>query len=137
MKQTIKTPKLIIIGLFTLCCTGFANSNFAQTKSEIPLEFKYIGKIKDQPVFQLSLHNTAPQEYFVTVMDNNRNTLYSEKVKGSNISRNYRLDLDNADLTSPDFGVRVKVTSVKLHTSAEYTIRATTSVNQQIVIAKL
>ncbi len=137
MKQTIKTTKMITMGLFTLCTMGLSQATFAGLKSENPGELKYIGKVKSQPVFQLSLNNNDADQYFITIKDENYNVLYSEKVKGENIARTYRLDIDDAELNSPSFAVRVEVTSAKTHKTEVYKISSHTSVTENIVVAKL
>ena len=38
MKQTIKTTKMITMGLFTLCTMGLTNATFAGIKTDNPAE---------------------------------------------------------------------------------------------------
>lgn len=137
MKQTINITKMITMGLFTLCTMGLTAPTFAGAKSENPAELKFVGKIKDQPVFQLNLHNKDAGEYFINIKDENYNVLYSERVKGTEISRNYQLDIDNAELNAVGFGVTVEVISVKTHKTEVYKISTHTSVTSNIVVAKL
>jgi len=147
MKQAIKTTRMITMGLFTLCTMGLSQATFAggkinnptEVKTDNPVEFKFIGKIKDNPVFQLNLNNNEGQEYFISIKDENYNVLYSEKVKAkkANVTRTYQLDIDEADLNAPGFGVTVEVTSAKTHKTQVYKISSQTSVNENIVIAKL
>ena len=99
MKQTIKATKMITLGLFTLCTLGFTNATFAGAKTDTPAELKFIGKIKNQPVFELNLNNDASDEYYINIKDANYNVLYSEKIKGENLSRKYQLDVDASELT--------------------------------------
>jgi len=137
MKQTIKTTKMITMGLFTLCTMGLTNATFAGPKTDNPAELKFIGKIKNQPVFQLSLNNNASDEYYINIKDADYNVLYSEKIKGENLSRKYQLNIDESELNAPDFGVRIEVTSVKTHKTEVYKISSKTSVTENIVVAKL
>src|SRR5579862_887526 len=94
MKQAIKTTRMITMGLFTLCTMGLSTATFAGVKSDNPMEFKFIGKLQDRPVFQLNLNNDEAEEYFIKVKDENHDVLYSEKVKAknANFSRKYALD---------------------------------------------
>jgi len=137
MKQTIKTTKMITMCLFTLCTMRLTNATFAGIKTDNPPELKFIGKIKNQPVFQLNLNNNAADEYYINIKDANYNVLYSEKIKGENLSRKYQLDIDASELNDPGFGVRVEVTSVKTHKTQVYKISSQTSVTENIVVAKL
>jgi len=137
MKQTFKKTKMITMGLFTLCTMGLTNATFAGIKSDNPAELKFIGKIKNQPVFQLSLNNNEADVYYINIKDANYNVLYSEKIKGENLSRKYQLDIDESELNTPGFGVRVEVTSAKTHKTQVYKISSQTSVTENIVVAKL
>ena len=137
MKQTMKTTRIITMGLFTLCTMGLSKTTFAAPKTGDPAELKFIGNVKNQPVFQLNLNNTDAEEFFISVKDADRNVLYSEKVKGVNLSRKYQLAIDEAELSSPGFGVTVEVTSAKTHNTQVYKISSTMHTIENIVVAKL
>ena len=139
MKQAIKSTKMITMGLFTLCAVGLTNATFAASKAGEPIEFKFIGKVDNQPVFQLNLDNKEGQDFFITIRDENNFTLYSEKVevKYAAFKRNYRLAIDAADMNSLGFGVKVEVTSAKTHKTEVYKITSHTTVSENIVVAEL
>ena len=139
MKQAMKTTRMITMGLFTLCAMGLSQATFAGLKSDDPIEFKFIGKIKNHPVFQLNLNNSEAEDYFIKVKDENYDLLYSEKVKAksANFSRKYGLNIEEADLNAPGFAVIVEVTSSKTHVTQVYKISSQSSVTQNIVVAKL
>ena len=139
MKQAIKTTKMITIGLFTFCTMGLSQATFAGLKSDDPIEFKFIGKIKNHPVFQLNLNNSEAADYFIKVKDENYDLLFSEKVKAkaANFSRKYGLEIEEADLNAPGFAVIVEVTSSKTHVTQVYKISSHRSVTENIVVAKL
>jgi hypothetical protein len=137
MKQAMKTTRMITLGLFTLCTMGLSQATFAGSKTDNPVELKFIGKFKNRPVFQLNLNNNETDQYFINIKDEYNTVLYSEKIKGENISRKYQLDIDDADLNSSTFGVRVEVTSAKTHKTQVYKISSHKSVTENIVVAKL
>ncbi|MEO8109440.1 MAG: hypothetical protein ABI594_05390 [Ginsengibacter sp.] len=139
MKQAIKSTKMITMGLFTLCAMGFTNATFAAPKTNEPIEFKFIGKVNNQPVFQLNLDNKQGEDFVINIKDENNNTLYSErlKVKDATFSRTYRLAIDEADMNAFGFGVRVEVISTKTHKTEVYKITSHTTVNENIVVAQL
>src|SRR5450432_1591940 len=89
MKQTMKTTRMITMGLFTLCTMGLSQATFAGLKTDDPMELKFIGKVNNHPVFQLNLNNNEAGEYFISIKDENLNRLYAEKVKANeaNFSR--------------------------------------------------
>lgn len=139
MKQAIKSTKMITMGLFTFCAMGLTNATFAAPKSDEPIEFKFIGKVNNQPVFQLNLDNKEGEEFFINIKDESNFTLYSEKVKvkDATFTRNYRLAIDAADMNALGFGVKVEVTSAKTHKTEVYKITSHTTVNESIVVAQL
>ena len=137
MKTTIKTTRMITMGLFTLCTMGLTNATFAGKKGEEPAELKLVGKVQNHPVFQLNLNNKEAEEYIINIKDENYNVLYSEKIKGSAISRNYQLAIDESDMSTPGFGIRVEVTPAKTHKTQVYKISTQTSVTQNIVVNQL
>lgn len=137
MKTVKKTTKMIAMGLFTLCTMGLTNATFAGTKPTDPSELKFVGKVGERPVFQLNLNNDEAQVYYINIKDANSNVLYSEKVKGANLIRNYQLDVNEADLDSSDFGVTVEVTSAKTHKTEVYKISTKTNVTKDIIVAQL
>jgi hypothetical protein len=141
MKQTTRATKMIAMGLLTLCTMGVTPATFAGSKpgEGEPIGLKFIGKIKNRPVFRLNLNNSGAEEYLIRIKDENSDILYSEKVKAvnANFSRNYGLDIDDADLNSPDFAVMVEVTSVKTHTTQVYKISSHRSVTEDIIVAEL
>lgn len=137
MKQAIKTTKMITIGLFTFCIIGLSQVVSATTKTEDPIELKFIGKIKNHPVFQLNLNKG--EAYSISMKDENFDVLYSEKLKSKDVdfSRKYQLDIDEADLNALGFAVIVEVTSAKTHKTQVYKISSRKIVNENIVVAKL
>ncbi len=139
MKQTIKATKMIAMGLLTLCTMGLSEATFAGVKKDTPAEIKFIGNFKNNPVFRLNLNNGDAGAYYIKIKDENNNVLYSEKLtaKDANYSRNYRLAVDEDDLSSPTFGVTFEVTSAKTNKTQTYKISSETSVKKNIVIAKL
>lgn len=139
MKQTMRATKMIAMGLLTLSTLGLSNATFAGVKTDNPAEIKFIGNVKDNPVFQLNLNNEDGGEYYIRIKDANNNVLYSEKLnaKDANYTRNYRLAVDEDEVSAPGFGVTFEVTSAKTNKTQVYKISSQTSVKKNIVIAKL
>ena len=138
MKQAMKTTRMITMGLFTLGTMGLSQATFAGLKTGDPMELKFIGKTSNNPVFQLNLNNNEAEEYFISIKDENRNVLYSERVKAkeANFSRKYQLALED-DITAYGFGVTVEVTSAKTHVTQVYKISSHRTVTENIIVAKL
>ncbi len=137
MKTKLNAAKMIAVALLAACTFGSVNTTLAATNPNEPIELKYMGKTENQPVFQLNLNNTAESEYYISIKDESGKVLYSEKVKGENITRNYRIDIDEFDLTSPDFGITVQVTTAKTHKTEVFHVKSTAHVVENYEVAKL
>jgi len=139
MKQTMKTTRMIAMGLITLGTMGLSQSTFAGVKTDNPMELKFIGKVKNHPVFQLNLNNSEAGEYMINLKDETHALLYSEKVKvkEANFTRKYQLDVAEEDMSNSGFGVTVEVTSLKTHKTQVYRISSQTTVNENIIVAEM
>jgi len=129
---------MITMGLFTLGTMGLSQATFAGLKTGDPMELKFIGRTSNNPVFQLNLNNNEAEEYFISIKDENRNVLYSERVKAkeANFSRKYQLALEDG-IPAYGFGLTVEVTSTKTHKTQVYKISKQTTVNENITVAEL
>ena len=138
MKQAMKATRMITMGIFTLCTMGISQATFAGSKTENPVEFKFIGNMNN-PVFQLNLNNNEAEEYFISIKDESYNAFYSEKVKATdpNFTRKYGLDIEEDDLNAPGFGLTVEVTSTKTRKTQVYKISSHRNVTENIIVAKL
>jgi len=96
-------------------------------------ELKYLGKIKDNPVFQLYLSSAQEKSFIIAIKDVYGNVLYSEKVKATNFTRVFQLDTDQID----DEVLRVEVTSDKNSKPEVFTINRNTRVIEEPSITKL
>jgi hypothetical protein len=105
MKTTVKSAVIALVALFTLT-TGFtATAGEAVTGAELIS----VGKLNNQPVFQLNLHNKVNGKYAVVVKDQFGEVLYQEVLTGVNISRNFQLNTE--ELSGVD--VRFEVVDLK------------------------
>lgn len=133
----MNAAKMITVALIALCTIGSSNTALASKNPNEPMELKYVGKTENQPVFQLNLNNPNASEYFISIKDQSGKVLYSEKVKGENIRRNYRFDINDFDLSSPDFGITVQVTTAKTHKTEVFHVKSTAHVVENYEVAKL
>ena len=77
-----------------------------KSRTETPVEFKYMGKMNAQPLFQLNLKNAEANEYLITLTDQNGTVLYDEKIAGKDLSRKYMLNLDEIDASEIRFHIK-------------------------------
>jgi hypothetical protein len=137
MKTKMNAAKMITIALLALGTIGSSTTALAGKTPNEPIELKYIGKTENQPVFQLNLNNPETSEYFISIKDEDGKVLYSEKVKGENVKRTYRLDINEFDVSSPEFGITVEITTAKTHKTEVFHVKSTTHVVENFEVAKL
>ncbi len=131
----MKNYKTIAIALFAALSVA-STSNVLANEEVIPksgIDLKFIGNIEDHPVFQLNVNNTEEDEYIVTFRDEQNNVLYSGKLKGINISKNFQLSTEDG----AENAMSVEVKSKKSNKSEVYKINKTRSFTEEIVVNKL
>ncbi|HZI69035.1 MAG: hypothetical protein ACTHNG_02925 [Ginsengibacter sp.] len=136
MKSKLKAIRVIAIAIFTLAIFGVSTTASAAKTPNDPIELKYVGQTQSQPVFQLNLNNTEASSYYIHIKDVNGKVIYSEKVQGTGITRNYRFDIKDVDMTSPDFGLTVEVTDAKTKNTQVFHVKSKTQVIQNFEVAK-
>jgi hypothetical protein len=91
MKKATRTYGIITV-LIVAFTIAFAPATMANEgdKPKSP-ELKMIGKVQNQPVFQLNFNNTQEDEYSVVFRDDFGNVIYAHTFKGTNISKKFML----------------------------------------------
>lgn len=122
--------KMAIVALaFTLAFSNTALANDGG-KDDHKTEFKFIGNMENQPVFELNLANNEDDEYTVTFRDEAGNVLYTDKIKGS---RKFLLKSEELGDTS----LNVVVRSKKTNATEVYVINRNHSYVEETVINKV
>jgi hypothetical protein len=133
--KTINKSTLLAIAFMTISSMGFAQGPSAVESKAVDL--KFIGNVDSQPIFSLTLNNNQSEKYLLTVRDENDEMLYSEVITGENISRKYKLDINQENLDYSLFKVTFEITSTKTHKTTIYNITKKMHVVEDISIAKL
>src|SRR5450432_444140 len=131
----MKNYKTIAIALFAALSIASTSNVMAsgETKPKAGIDLKFIGNNDNQPVFQLNVNNTEDDEYIVTFRDEQDNVLYSGKLKGINITKNFQLNAEDGG----DNTLSVEVKSKKTNKAEVYKINRTHSFTEEIVVNKL
>ena len=130
MKKVIVS---IAMSLFFVLSLNLTASATDEDKKPSTIQLKMISNANEAPVFQLDLNNKEVEEFYVTIKDNFGNTLYSDKIKGSNISKKFKLNPEGMS----DESIRVEVRSKKTNKSEVYTINRSSKYIQETVVNKL
>jgi hypothetical protein len=122
----------MIVAFIVIITIGTANVSLANDSSK-PAELLVTRNSENHPVCQLRLHNLQDDEFNVTIKDANSNILYSDKLKGKNISKDFRMDFDEQDLNDIQFVIRSKKTKQNI----VYKITNNTRTVNELMVAKL
>ena len=142
MKKAIIKHRTITTALIAICMLGITQVTLSAdiTKpsegNKGPLEFMFVEKTTKGPLFQLKVNNAQAGEFLVEVKDNEGYLLYSEILKGINLSRKYQINMDGEQFYE-SFYIRFEITSLKTHETFTYNASNKNSVVSNIVIAKL
>jgi hypothetical protein len=88
MKKIMRSNRIIAIALLTLfSATAFAgNSSFGKDKESTPVEFKFIGLVNEQAVFELKVAaDESASDYTITITDEFGSTYYRENIKANQL----------------------------------------------------
>ena len=129
MKKALVTFALSLFFVVSLNLTASATDE----KTPSAIQVKMISTVDETPVFQLDLNNKEVEEFYLTIKDNFGNTLYADKVKGSNISKKFRLNPEGMI----DETIRIEVKSKKTNKSEVYTINRSSKYVSETVVNKL
>ena len=134
MKTTIRNSAFLSIALFaTLFVATVAKANDDQKEKNVTaVELRYIGKVENRPLFQLSLNSAQPEEYTIRFRDNYGYVFYSTVVK-SNYSQRYIVNIDEMEGNT----VVVEVTSRKTRKSETFTIQKNQKLVDETVVARI
>ena len=131
MKKIFINKRLIIVAFFTVFSIGAVTSAMANDgKNPLPVELKFIGNIKNQPLFQLSFAGNAEENDFtIIIRDEEGNALYSENIKGENFYKKFLL---NNEETGNDV-LRFEITSKRSGKSVVFEINRNATMEEMVV----
>ncbi|MFT3827124.1 MAG: hypothetical protein QM731_24575 [Chitinophagaceae bacterium] len=134
MKSLLKnvTVALALFVAFTLAFSTTAKANDDENKNTAA-ELKFIGNYSNQPIFQLSLNNKEADEFTITFRDEDGTVLYTDRVKGTAITKKFMLNTE--EVGNGSFSVEVKAR--KTNKVDTYTINRNRNYVDETVVTKL
>lgn len=135
MKKIFRNNRLIAIAFFT--AFSVASSAAAPVKNSnyfIPVELKFVGTIKNQPLFELRFAgNPDNDEFTIVIRDEFGNSLYRENIKGENFTKKFLLNTDEIG----DDTLQFEIMSKKSKKSVVYEVNRNTRFVDEVVINEL
>lgn len=133
MKKVFLNTRLASIALLLSFAVAFATPALANTgENPSGVQLKFIGNLKNQPVFQLSFTSAVENEYIVTVRDQDNNVLYRDVVKGSSTSK-FLLNTEELG----DASVTFEVSGKKAEKPVVFEINKNSRTIQDIVVSQV
>jgi hypothetical protein len=136
MKTTIKNSRNILFASFMLLgsVSAFANNdknNNDKTKDTAPVEFRFVGSVQQQPVYQLDINHA--DEYYISFSDGFGTILYSGTIKSGTSSQRFMINAEEVG----DEALTVTISSKKSNVSQVYTIKRSQSLVEENVIKRI
>jgi hypothetical protein len=115
-----------------LALSSLTRANQGKGADSPKVEFKYIGKVQNQPLFLLNLNNDEGDVYTIRFRDKFGYTFYSNVVKG-NFNQKYVVNIDEMEGND----VLVEIYSKKTKKSETFTIKRNQTFLDETVVAKI
>ena len=135
MKKIFNNNRIIAIAFLTVFTVALAPAALAiEKKPVVPAELVFVGNIKNQPVFQLTVTgSTAQDEFTILILDEAGNSLYRENIKSENFSKKFLLNIDEIG----DNTLRFEVYCKKTKQSVAYEVSQNSRFVQDLAITEV
>ncbi len=134
MKKILSNNRLIAVAFFTIFSVAAAPSVIARENPVVPVTLVYVGKMKDQPVYQLNVAGNAEQNDFsVIIRDEYGNVLFWENIKSENFSKKFLFNTDEIG----DNMLELEVISKKTRKSVRYEINRNIRFTEEMTVTKV
>src|SRR5581483_6468881 len=133
-KSTFMNSKLFAIALLvsSLAISTVSMASGGDRSKRVG-ELVMVDVVNNQPVFQLKMTNTEEYEYSVTFRHASGNILYTDKFRGTTISKKFLLKSE--EIT--DDALNVVIKSKKKAATDEFIIKRTSQLVEETVVNKI
>jgi hypothetical protein len=134
MKTVMISTRILAIALIASISMASASPALANNeKKAIPVELKFIGNLRNQPLFQLTFTSEEENEFTVVIRDENNNVLYKDNVKGGNFTKNFLLNTEELG----DVGLKFEISGKKYEKPVVFEINKYSRIVEDVVVNKL
>ena len=138
MKKIILNNRSIAIALLTLFTIALSPVvNASEKKPVIAAEIKFVGKVQNNPVFELTVPGAGVQEeYIISVRDEHGNVLHVENIKAAGFTKKFMLSLEENNDGS-NYSIQFVISTKSNKKSALYSINNNNRNVEEVVVTKL
>ncbi len=134
MKQNKNTIVIALFAILSIATANAANTDDTITTLPLPVELKFAGTVKNQPLLQLNFSGSpAENEFRILVTDEAGYTLYSSIARGENFSKQFLLNTEDLG----DAVLKFEITGLKTGNTVAYKVSRQQEVTQQMNLVKL
>lgn len=120
--------------LSVMLFTQAAASDTATGPGTLPVELKYAGNYKNQPLIQLNFSGTKEENAFsITITDQSGVVLYAANVRGEHFSKQFLLNTDDLG----DAVLNFEITGKRSGKTVTYQVSRQKKVSEQMDVVKL
>ena len=133
--KTLFNTRIVAIALVAALTVAFTSPVLANTTGENPqpVELKYLGQYKNQPVFELSFKGTEDADFTVIIRDDQDNIVYKDFIKSGTSSKKYMLNTEELG----DIPVNFEITSRKTDKTVVYKVNKNTRTVEDVVVNQI
>jgi hypothetical protein len=126
-----RTFAIAVIAAFTVAFTTPALAN--DGNAPVPVEVKYLGQFKNQPVFEVNFGSETDNEFIVVIRDEEDNVLYKDFIKVGTTSKKYLLNTEELG----EIPLKFEITGRKTDKTVIYSVNKSTRIINDVVVNKV
>ena len=131
MKTQLFNARNAAIALAAIFAVSFTSPAIAsEGLNPSGVEFKFIGKLKNQPVLQVTFNNAEETDFIVEILDEYNNVLYKDYVKANNTTKKFMLNTEEIG----NVGIRFEITGRKSNKTVVFEVNHNSRVVEDVVV---
>lgn len=131
MKNSNFNVRVLVLSIVAVVTMVFTSPVHANGGGDT-VELKYIGTMKNQPLFQLNFNSTQDTEFIIVVRDEFNNILHRESFKGGTGNRKFLLNTDEIG----DDAIRFEITGKTLDKTIVFEVNNEMKMVKDVVVSK-
>jgi hypothetical protein len=133
MKTNISL-RVLAISLMASFAIAFTTPALANDeKKAIPVELKFVGNLKNQPLFHLVFNGVEETVYTIVIRDESGGVFYRENVKGTAFMKKFLLNIEEID----DAKLKFEITSKGYDKPVVFEVNNQSRLVEEMVVNKI